>query len=551
MDAVSEPRVSVTEGRRRRPSGEPPPLPHELNPVAIGWLMAFVFWSSIWSWVFLSDAPARWITERDLELMAPIVEHRPDWLTPVMQRINEIGTSWLTPVVGWTTIVVGLAARRIRHVLLLITSLSIVAALQTVVSVQILRPRPLGVEQIGEWAGPPQPSRPIALATTVLVCAGLTLVPAGHWRRVWIGVTAVCVAVLASAQVYLGVEHPSDPLPAATLGVATTLVLYLLVAPEQAFPIVYGAGRAAHLDVAGSRGEVMRVALSRQLDIEATAIEPTGLAGSAGSTPLRIDRADGSPVFGKLYASTHLRSDRSYKLGRALLYGRLEDEQHFNSVRHLVQHEDYMLHVMQRVGIDSMRPLGIVELTPDREYLLVGEFLEGAVEIGSAEVTTEVIDSALAVVSQLWDAGLAHRDIKPANVMVRGDRVHLVDLSFAEVRPSPWRQAVDLANMMLVLALRSTPELVYERALLRFSEDDIAEAFAAVRSVALPSALRSAVDRDGRDLLGCFRRLAPDRRPVAVQRWSLRRVGLMLWVAAVTIILISVFVDHLTEIGLQ
>ena len=31
-------------------------------------------------------------------------------------------------------------------------------------------------------------------------------------------------------------------------------------------------------------------------------------------------------VAGKLYAITHVRSDRWYKLGRTLLYGRLEDE---------------------------------------------------------------------------------------------------------------------------------------------------------------------------------------------------------------------------------
>lgn len=551
VDAVTAARVASPDGPRRRPSGEPPPLPKELNRVAVGWLVAFCFWAVIWAWIFFSDEPARWITERDLSLMHPLVEHRPDWLTPAMRRVNELGTSWLTPIVGWVTIVVGLAARRIRHVLLLIASLSVVAALQTVVAVQILRPRPLGVDQIGEWAGPPQPSRPIALATTALVCAGLTLVPAGRWRRVWFGATAGCVVVFGFAQVYVGVEHPSDALPAVTLGVATTLLLYRLVAPEQAFPIRYHRGPSAHLDVSGRRGDIIVTALRSQLGLEVHAVRPTGLAGSAGSTPLRIDLSDGSRVFGKLYASSHLRSDRSYKLGRTLLYGRLEDEQHFNSVRHLVQHEDYMLHVMQRVGIDSMEPLGIVEITPDREYLLVAEFLTNAVELGEADVTTGVIDHALLAVSQLWDAGLAHRDIKPANVMVRGDAVHLVDLSFAEVRPSPWRQAVDLANMMLSLALRSTPEQVYERALLRFSEDDLAEAFAAVRGITLPSALRSALDADGRDLLARFRQLAPDRPPVAVQRWSLRRIGLMLWVLAVGTVLLSVFVDHHTEIGLQ
>ena len=45
----------------------------------------------------------------------------------------------------------------------------------------------------------------------------------------------------------------------------------------------------------------------------------------------------------------------------------------------------------------------------------------------------------------------------------------MIDVAFGQVRPSPWRQAVDLANMMLVLALRSDAELVYQRACLQFS----------------------------------------------------------------------------------
>ena len=41
----------------------------------------------------------------------------------------------------------------------------------------------------------------------------------------------------------------------------------------------------------------------------------------------------------------------------------------------------------------------------------------------------------------------------------------MIDVFFVQVRPSPWRQAVDLANMMLVLALRSDAQTVYEKAL--------------------------------------------------------------------------------------
>ena len=44
--------------------------------------------------------------------------------------------------------------------------------------------------------------------------------------------------------------------------------------------------------------------------------------------------------------------------------------------------------------------------------------------------------------------------------------------------------------------------------------------------MASPTQLRAFMKRDPRDLLGEFRALAPARKPIALQRWSLRRVGL-------------------------
>src|SRR5207253_8055853 len=94
----------------------------------------------------------------------------------------------------------------------------------------------------------------------------------------------------------------------------------------------------------------------------------------------------------------------------------------------------------------------------------------------------------------------------------------LIDVAFAQVRPSPWRQAVDMGNMMLVLAVRTDPERVYRRALTYFTEAELAEAFAATRGVASPTQLRAFMKRDPRDLLGEFRALAPPRKPTVLQR---------------------------------
>src|SRR5207302_6597152 len=146
--------------------------------------------------------------------------------------------------------------------------------------------------------------------------------------------------------------------------------------------------------------------LKEQLGIVVSEIRPIGLSGSAGSTPLRlsVEGTSGQYLFGKLYSKTHLRSDRWYKLGRELLYGRLEDEKPFNAVRRLVQQEDYALRVVRDAGVPSAKPFGFVELTPEREYLLVTEFFDGAVELGEAAIDDRVIDDGLRVIRLLWNA---------------------------------------------------------------------------------------------------------------------------------------------------
>ena len=353
---------------------------------------------------------------------------------------------------------------------------------------------------------------------------------------------AAVVAVFALARLYLGVDHPGDVLLGVAFAVAIAVTAFRFFTPNEVFPVAYRRGRTAHVDVTGRRGEAIRQAVRDQLGLTVTEIKPVGLESSAGSTPLRL-RVEGGPdefLFAKLYTKGHVRADRWYKLWRTILYGSLEDESPFKTVRRLVTYEDYALRLLQDIGVRTARPYGIVEITPEREYMLVTEFHTGAVEIGEADVDDEVIDQGLLLIRMLWDAGIAHRDIKPGNLMVRSGELLLIDVAFVQVRPSPWRQAVDLGNMMLVLAVRTDPQRVYRRALAYFTEAELAEAFAATRGVASPTQLRAFMKRDPRDLLGEFRALAPQRPPIMLQRWSIRRVALA--AAMLAIITAAVFV---------
>jgi tRNA A-37 threonylcarbamoyl transferase component Bud32/membrane-associated phospholipid phosphatase len=528
---------------RRRPSGQPPPLPHHLQITGVGWLTVASGLAVASVVVFVDGwrGPGLAITATEAAVLGWLAGLRVPGLLGAMQALAALGSWTAITILLWGLQLALLLLRRLRQFLVLLVAWMVQGIItQYLLAPLVQRPRPFGVELRGDWYAWALPSVQLASLATLLVGILYGLVPEGRWRQTGKWAATALVTLAAVAQLYLGVAGPSDVLVGVAIGVAVPLLGFRWFAPSQVFPISYRRGRTAHLDVGGARGQAIRQALHDQLGLVVTEVEPFGLAGSAGSTPLRI-RVKGDPdswLFGKLYAKSHLRADRSYKLGRELLYGRLEDEKPFHTVRRLVQQEDYALQKLYLAGLPSPRPYGIVELTPEREYLLVTEFFAGAVELGEAEVDTQVIDDGLSIVRRLWEAGLAHRDIKPANLLVRDGRMLLIDVFFTEVRPTPWRQGVDLANMMLCLALRSSPELVYERAKRQFSVEEISEGFAAARGLALPTRLRRMLREQGRGVHAGFLRLLPARpRPFRVQRWSARRVGVLLLVALVALLL--------------
>jgi hypothetical protein len=537
--------------RQRRPTGAPPPLPHPITIGTTAWLLlatvilaGAILVSESTPWRRTDDHVNTW-------LLRQLAEVRTPWLTDVATGIKAAGTGWGIAV-GLSVVVLTMVFRRWRHLLVFLGSLfflEIVAG--NFIYYGLSRPRPYGVLIIGTWGGYSAPSIPVAALTIFVMGALYCLVVPGRPRSWAKAAVTVVIATFALARLYLAVDHPDDVLFGAALGVAIPVAAFRYFTPNEVFPVVYRRGRTAHVDVGGRRGDAIRTAVRDQLGLIVLEIKPVGLESSAGSTPLRL-RVDGGPdeyLFAKLYTKGHVRADRWYKLSRTILYGSLEDEHPFQTVRRLTQYEDYALLLLRDAGIRTARPYGIVEITPEREYLIVTEFFDGAVEIGVADIDDRVIDQGLLLVRKLWDAGIAHRDIKPGNLMVRDSELLLIDVMFVQVRPSPWRQAVDLGNMMLVLAVRTDPDRVYQRALRYFTPAELAEAFAATRGVASPTQLRAFMRRDPRDLLGTFRALAPPREPIALQRWSLRRVGLAFTVLAVAFIALYVGAQAFHPVG--
>jgi tRNA A-37 threonylcarbamoyl transferase component Bud32 len=536
-------REAVRAPRRRRPTGEPPPLPYHLQTSGVGWLLATGLLTVLSIAVFRGGlrGPAIAVTVVDDTMAGWLAGRQLPGYVGIMRGLAALSSWWVLNGLALGLLLTLLLLRRLRQLIVSFTLAYLVVTTAAVVAALARRPRPFGVDIRAGWGGWALPSQQVTFLAGLLVGILYTLVPEGRWRNAGKWVAAGLLALTAVGRVALGADAPTDVLLAVAIGVTLPLVAFRILTPSEVFPVTYRRGRAAHLDVTGPRGAAIRRALEHQLGLLVQDITPFGLSGSAGSTPLRItvkgtDGEQPTQLFGKLYAQSHLRADRSYKLGRELLYGRLEDEKPFNTVRRLVQQEDYALRLCRDAGLPSPRPYGVVELTPEREYLLVTEFFQGATELGEAEVDEQVIDGGLQIIRKLWAAGLAHRDIKPANLLVRHRHLLLIDVAFIELRPTPWRQAVDLANMMLCLALRSNPERVYQRALRQFSVQEIAEGFAAARGLALPSQLRRLLRAQGRDLHTEFTRLLPTRpQPIPIQRWSARRIGLLGLVVALVV----------------
>ena len=91
---------------------------------------------------------------------------------------------------------------------------------------------------------------------------------------------------------------------------------------------------------------------------------------------------------------------------------------------------------------------------------------------------------------------------------------------------------------------------MYAIAARHFSADEIAEAFAATSSVTVPGQLRSEMNADGRDLVAEFRCCVTTRPKVSVQRWTIRRVGLAVWLGALAATVAVLGFGNLNGIGL-
>src|SRR5580693_2244166 len=358
--------------RHRRPTGAPPPLPHPVSVTTRAWLvLAVVVLAGVI--VISVRAPALRLDDQvNSAVLRLFARARTPWLTDVANGITAAGSGWGLTVIGLSAVAATIVFRRWRHLLVFLCSLFLLEIAIQLIDSGLTRPRPYGVRVIAGWAGFSAPAISVTALTFLLISIAYCLVVPGRPRAYAKAAIAVIVTVFCLACLYLAVDHVDDLLLGVAIGVAIPVSAFRIFTPNEVFPVAYRRGNTAHVDVTGRRGGAIRQGVRDQLGLTVTGITPVGLASSAGSTPLRLQVEGsaargrrGGPVrpgpeylFGKLYTKGHVRADRWYKLWRTILYGSLEDEHPFGTVRRLAEYEDYALRLLQDAGVAVARPYG-------------------------------------------------------------------------------------------------------------------------------------------------------------------------------------------------
>jgi hypothetical protein len=275
----------VRERSRRRPAGEPPPLPRRIGS---GWWWLGFGTLALVGWVIAVTNAGGALLPVDQAVLERLARLRTPTLTRFMVTVAEVGEA-LVLVLGWAAILVLLVFRRFRRLLVFLGTFWLVQILATYVAAGILDQasplRPAGIAMLGPAGQTAYPLAPLAMLTARLVGMLYALIPQGRTRQVGKAVAAVIIAVVAVARVYLAIDTPIGVLVAVFIGVTIPLVAFRLLCPDEVFPVTYRRGRTAHLDVGGRRGEAIRRALHDQLGVVVEDVQPFGLEGSAGSTP--------------------------------------------------------------------------------------------------------------------------------------------------------------------------------------------------------------------------------------------------------------------------
>src|SRR4051794_38945993 len=207
--------------RRRRPSGQSPPLPHRLHTTGVGWLIGAVLLVVLSLMVFAGELrhPAVAVPAVGAAVVRWLARFRPPGLVASARVFAALGSWQVITLLLWGLLLSLAILRRVRHLLVVVVAWTLQGVvIQYVLGPVLRRPRPFGVDFRTDWQAWALPSERMAALSVTLVGILYALVPEGRWRHRGKWVASALVTLVALAQFHLGVEAPTDVIVGVAIG---------------------------------------------------------------------------------------------------------------------------------------------------------------------------------------------------------------------------------------------------------------------------------------------------------------------------------------------
>jgi hypothetical protein len=154
-------REAVRAPRRRRPTGEPPPLPYHLQTSGVGWLIAAGVLIVLSFVVFRGGlrGPAIAVTVVDDAVVGWLGGSQLPGLVGIMRGLAALSSWWMLNGLALGLLLTLLVLRRLRHLIVSFTLAYLMVTIAAFVGASIRRPRPFGVVIQAGWGGWALPSQ--------------------------------------------------------------------------------------------------------------------------------------------------------------------------------------------------------------------------------------------------------------------------------------------------------------------------------------------------------------------------------------------------------
>jgi uncharacterized membrane protein YbhN (UPF0104 family)/tRNA A-37 threonylcarbamoyl transferase component Bud32 len=312
-----------------------------------------------------------------------------------------------------------------------------------------------------------------------------------------------------------------------------SILITLLAGRAIGLAVRYGAGSASQrppaLEIATalSAGDLMVAAIKRVSQSS---------AGVAGSRHYAVATRDGAQLDVVVFDRDQQAAGTFYRLYRLVRVRRQVARGVPLSVERTVERQTLLSYATQEANVPTPRLRTVVRVGSEAAVLAY-EHCEGITLAERAQCTDAELSRVWDTVTQLHACHVAHRGLTADRIMFTPDgQVMLLDPGDGDVAASELQIRLDLAQLILELALHVGPEKSAQLAVEKLDENGLAAVLPLLQPVALVRSTRHALRRH-RDVLPVLRKAlqaaVPSGEVVPVQLERIRARTLVTLVASV------------------